>query len=179
MTHVSTAFAAKGDVPFERLYREHRTRLGALVARRCGGGGFECEDVVHEAFARFMAAYGGRPLDNPVGLLYRIAVNIIRDTVRSDSFRRRQLENSVEPPCHAPAEPDPEQAIVSRHRLRALQKAVSQLPPRCREVFLLHKVEGLSHTQVAATLGISRSMVEKHMIRAYSYLQAADAEQRY
>lgn len=167
---------AAEEVSFDTLYRNHRSRLRALIARRCGGGA-DGEDVVHEAFARLLAAYGGQRLENPLGLLYRIAVNLVRDTVRSDKYRRSQLEGFPEVPCCAATPPDPEQALASRYRLRQLRDAIRDMPPRCREVFLLHKLEGLSHSEVAATLGISRNMVEKHMIRAYSQLRAAGPEQ--
>ena len=47
-----------------------------------------------------------------------------------------------------------------------LQRALSELPAACRECFLLRKLDGLSHLEIADRLEISRSMVEKHMVRA-------------
>ncbi|MEN1395628.1 sigma factor-like helix-turn-helix DNA-binding protein, partial [Pseudomonas aeruginosa] len=47
-----------------------------------------------------------------------------------------------------------------------LTLALNELPPLCRESFLLRKLEGLSHNEIAAHLNISRSLVEKHIVNA-------------
>lgn len=60
-------------------------------------------------------------------------------------------------------------ALERRERLRLLAHAIAELPPRRREVFLLHKIDGLSHSQVAERLGISRSKVEKHVMKALAH----------
>lgn len=45
-----------------------------------------------------------------------------------------------------------------------------ELPPRTQEVFRVHKLEGLSHAETAARLGVSKSAVEKHMIAVLKHL---------
>jgi len=55
---------------------------------------------------------------------------------------------------------------MARYRLRILAAAVDDLPPRCREVFLMSRLDGLGNGEIAGRLGISRNMVEKHIIKA-------------
>ena len=50
-----------------------------------------------------------------------------------------------------------------------LQRALSELPAACRECFLLRKLDGLSHLEIADRLGVSRSMVEKHIVNAMKH----------
>jgi RNA polymerase sigma factor (sigma-70 family) len=57
--------------------------------------------------------------------------------------------------------------------LHNVEEAVSLLPERCREVFLLHRVENLSYSQIATRCGISVSAVEKNIARACLLLGAA------
>ena len=54
-----------------------------------------------------------------------------------------------------------------------LTSAVANLPDGARRVFRLHKIDGMSHAEVAATLGISKSGVEKHIAVAMRHLRAA------
>ena len=50
-----------------------------------------------------------------------------------------------------------------------LQRALAELPRLCRESFLLRKIEGLSHPEIAERLGISRALVEKHIVNAMKH----------
>lgn len=170
----AAAEAERGPAQFAeqlgRLYAENRSRLHRFLLRRVGDAG-EAEDVTHEAFLRLLGAYGGRPPESPMAMLYRIAVNIVRDGIRRDRFRHAQVAGLTEPVCAVPPESDPETHAAARQRLERLRRAIDRLPPRCREVFLLHKIGGRSHSEVAEMLGISRNMVEKHVIRAFSRLR--------
>ena len=47
-----------------------------------------------------------------------------------------------------------------------MAKAIEQLPNRCQQVFILSRLHGLANGEIAELLGISRNMVEKHIIRA-------------
>jgi RNA polymerase sigma factor (sigma-70 family) len=57
----------------------------------------------------------------------------------------------------------PERVAGARGELRLLQAALDELPPRCREVVLMRKVEGLSQKEIAGRLGIAEGTVEKQL----------------
>ncbi|MNL68404.1 putative RNA polymerase sigma factor FecI [compost metagenome] len=59
-----------------------------------------------------------------------------------------------------------DRVIDYRQRLAALERVIADLPSRQREVFLMHKFDGLSHSEIAAELGITRSAVEKLIMKA-------------
>ncbi|MEO5337853.1 MAG: RNA polymerase sigma factor [Magnetospirillum sp. WYHS-4] len=154
----------------ERLYGDCRRSLHPVLARRLGSRA-DADDVLHEAFIRFMGRYLGQSIANPLALMARIAINIVRDSARMESHRRGLVDATEGSFCSGPAPPSPESELSGRQDLRRLKDAIDGLPPRCREVFLLHRVEGLPHSEVAQILGISRSAVEKHMIRAQGQLR--------
>ncbi|MOA65525.1 putative RNA polymerase sigma factor FecI [compost metagenome] len=56
-----------------------------------------------------------------------------------------------------------------RQRLELMQRALGELSKPCRDSFLLRKLEGLSHQEIAERLGISRSLVEKHIVNAMKH----------
>jgi RNA polymerase sigma-70 factor (ECF subfamily) len=62
--------------------------------------------------------------------------------------------------------------VAARQRLALLTAAIAELNPQTQKIFRMHKFEGLSHPEVAAALGISRSAVEKHMMAALKHLLA-------
>jgi RNA polymerase sigma factor (sigma-70 family) len=66
----------------------------------------------------------------------------------------------------APAASEPEAVLASNQSVEALLATIELLPLRCREAFMLHKFDGLSHAEVAQRMGISRKMVEQHMALA-------------
>ncbi|MFP3571271.1 sigma factor-like helix-turn-helix DNA-binding protein, partial [Paraburkholderia sp. SIMBA_030] len=62
--------------------------------------------------------------------------------------------------------PSPHNCLDHGQRLPLLQRALAELPRLCRESFLLRKIEGLSHPEIAEQLGMSRALVEKHIVNA-------------
>ena len=69
-----------------------------------------------------------------------------------------------------PAVQDGQSALYAKQVLNALMSGLEELPPTCRKVYIRHRLEGWSHTEIAEDMGISRSMVEKHMNRALLHL---------
>jgi len=65
--------------------------------------------------------------------------------------------------------PSPLSSLDHGQRLDMLQRALAELPRLCRESFLLRKIEGLSHPQIAEHLGISKALVEKHIVNAMKH----------
>ena len=61
-------------------------------------------------------------------------------------------------------------AYEAKEDLGRIISALDELSPQCRRVFLLHKFEGLSHSEIATRVGVSRSTVEKHMATGIKHL---------
>jgi RNA polymerase sigma factor (sigma-70 family) len=163
----------------EELYQRHRADLLRFLVARTGSPA-EAEDVLQEVWIRLRAARTG-PIGNGRAYLYRIAQNLVLDRLRE--ARRRdardrawvQAEMGVAPGAADVADmrDDALAEMEAREEAARLASAIANLPEGARRAFRLHKIEGLSHGEVAQRLGISRSGVEKHMAVAMKYLRRA------
>lgn len=151
-----------------RLLVEHYEALTLYLSRRLGSAS-SANDVVHDTYLRLQRLGTVPALDNPRAYLFRIADNIALDRLRADGRRNRWQVADAGADEHASDAPSAEQAIEQKQRKALLAQAIEELPPRCREVFLLHKIDGLSHSEIARQLGISKSMVEKHVMKALAH----------
>ncbi|MFG1477309.1 sigma-70 family RNA polymerase sigma factor [Xanthobacter sp. V4C-4] len=149
-------------------FARHYDELLRHVVRRIGNPTL-ARDVVQDTFLRIHASAPAGEVASPTAYLFRVADNLAIDHLRQEAARARFAAPEAEHDTAAAPEPSPEQALDYKQRLDALDAAIAELPPKCRDVFLLHKFDGLSHGEIAARLGISRSMVEKHMMKALAH----------
>lgn len=146
------------------IYREHSTTLLNHLTRATG-----CRDVarelLQETFVRLLRMPPAtlRGIEIPEAYLRRIAINLLRDRARS-----RSLSERSRPALEISAEGLLDQVAVleSRDTLRRLERAIDGLKPKTREIFLAHRIHGLSYAQIAASTGLSVKGVEKHMSKA-------------
>lgn len=153
--------------------------LRAYLARLLGDRD-EAQDVAQNAFVRIQPSVDAGTAREPRLLLFatarRLALNEIRRRRRHplDGTGGTRLELTPS------AEVSVEEIVAARQELAHFEEILLQLPPGCRQVFLLRKVEDLTHAQIARRLGISVKTVENHMTRAYRLLReaydAAEAE---
>ena len=152
-----------GCALLERYYRELLNFLHRQLNDRDSAA-----DLAQESYARVLAVqHAGRNILDVRALLYRTARNLLVDQHRRAEVRRHDSLNAIaedEQPA-APASLQPEGALASQQTLRAYVGAIEGLPPRCREAFMLHIFDELTHAQVAQRMGISVSAVEKHVVR--------------
>ncbi|MBS7778814.1 sigma-70 family RNA polymerase sigma factor [Acidovorax sp. CCYZU-2555] len=127
-------------------------------------------DIAQESYARLLAVQqSGETVAEPRALLYRTARNLLIDQHRRGEVRGAHLSlesDAVEDPIDLVAGPqalEPEAAAMSAQSVDALLAAIGALPLRCREAFMLHKFDGLSQAEVARQMGISVTMVERHI----------------
>ncbi|MDI4665502.1 sigma-70 family RNA polymerase sigma factor [Xanthobacter autotrophicus] len=146
-------------------FARHYDELLRHVARRIGNPAM-ARDVVQDTFLRIHASAPSAEIASPSAYLFRVADNLAIDHLRQEAVRSRLVTAEVEYEGVAAPEPSAEHALDYKQRLRVLDAAIAELPPKCREVFLMHKFDGLSHGEIAERLGISRSMVEKHVMKA-------------
>ncbi len=123
-------------------------------------------DIVQDTYLRVRAVEGVERIGNPRAFVYRVAANLAIDHLRQERSRGPHVTPDSVAEGDQPRAPSPEAELQDRERPALLMKAVEELPPRCREVFVLRKIENLHQAEIAERLGISRNMVEKHMRRA-------------
>lgn len=152
--------------------REILVHEGALVAflRRAWPDHAEVHDLRQEAYVRaYEAAARSRPTA-PRAFLFATARHLITDRLR----RGRVV--SIEPVGDLEAlnvlidNVSPERRLDAHQILHRLAAAFDRLPPRCREVTWLRRVEELSQKEVAARLGISEKTVEKQVAKGVRLL---------
>jgi len=126
------------------------------------------EDVVHDAYVRVLERTGADAIEQPRAFLYRTALNLLVDDHRRNAIRRNEPLDVLDSE-ELLSVPSPQASIDHGQRLDMLQRALAELPVACRESFMLRKIEGLSHPEICARLGLSRSMVEKHIVNAMKH----------
>jgi RNA polymerase sigma-70 factor, ECF subfamily len=140
------------DAEFEAVYAETARPLRAYLLR-LGGDLALADDVLQETYLRFLSLDAARRAAAPARpLLYRIATNLVYDHFRRN---RRFVASSFEPV--APA---------ADGRARDVERALSAVKPRQRSLLWLAFVEGWSHAEIAALLGLRAGSVKVLLFRA-------------
>ena len=158
------------------VYTSLRPEVLRFLTARLGEPAL-AEDAMQELWLRLESGATG-PIANPRAYLYRAAQNVALDMIRTR--RRRVVRDgawAVERggAGDEPVDPTPgaDQQIVEREETARLAAAIAALPEAAGRAFRMHKFDGLSHAEIAARLGISRSGVEKHIAVAMVHLRRA------
>ncbi|HUV65832.1 MAG TPA: sigma-70 family RNA polymerase sigma factor [Sedimentisphaerales bacterium] len=159
---------AKGDVsPIGDLAHRHQGRVLELAFRTLGHWDL-AEDVAQETFLRvYRAAKTYQPQARFTTWLYRIVVNLCLDEQRRRARTALPLE-AVAPEGLPASQANPAEKKEFAELVRA---AVQELPNRQRLALVLHRYDGLSHTEISEITGWSESAVESLLVRAYANLR--------
>ncbi len=123
----------------------------------------DIEDVVQETYLKAFTAEKEREIEQPKAFLFSIAKNLALNELNRKS---RQMTGYIE---ECQSEISLGKTATTEHEIEAEQslgkycQAVASLPEKSRKVYLLRKVHGLKHKEIAEHLGISLSSVEKHL----------------
>ena len=147
----------------ENYYRELVCFLNAKLSNRQ-----VAEDVVHDAYVRVLERSSDTPIEQPRAFLYRTALNLVIDGHRRNALRQVEPLEVLDSEERFAAS-TPHTSHDHSLRLELLERALAELPAVCRDSFLLRKLDGLTHVQIAERLGISRSLVEKHIVNAMKH----------
>jgi len=133
----------------------------------------EVSDLRQETYARvYEAAQRERPLlAKP--FLFQVARNMMIDRLRKQSVVSLESVADFDWLNVTDDKPSSEAYVAARQELRLLQAALDDLPPRCRQVVVLLKVEGLSQKQVAKQMGITVETVENQVAKGMRVLAQA------
>lgn len=166
----STAGAGSHAHSFDAFLRgQFRGLLQFLRARTASEQ--DAEDAAQESMAKLMRYREAEPPSAWKQLLYRIAQNVAHDQYRVALSHHSKDHVALDGLEIATTEHSPEQRASYDQQVARLSKAILELPPKCQRVYLLKRVHGLSHAQIASRCGISIKMVEKHLATALAQLR--------
>lgn len=154
-------------IPSNSAWLAHYGKLLGLW-RRSTHGREDGEDAVQDVVLG-MLENGVGTIGDPRAYLSRGTANRIVSRHRHRNALAMAPLDEVTEQMH-PGTASAEQAFQARQLADALVAALEELPPKCRQVYVQHRLEGRTHTEIAQQLGLSRSMVEKYMTRALRHL---------
>jgi len=158
----------------DTLYRQYARPLLRFISRQ-NIAPEEAREIVQETYCRLQQVPAVETLESPRGYLFRTAINLARDSKRQ---RRRAFrvadadEVDALAVADVPSEaPTAYQVLKGQQELAIIRQAIAELHPTCRQAFVMHRFGGATYGQIAERLGLSVSMIEKHVSHALAHLK--------
>jgi len=176
--------AKQGDAQaFQRLYDKHRRRVYSLCLRMTSNTA-EAEDLTQEAFLQLFRKIGTFRGESAFSTwLHRLSVNVVLMHLRKKSLPQVSLEETTQPGEEDTPKKDfgaEDLALAGSIDRLQLQRAVNDLPPGYRTIFVLHDVEGYEHNEIAqmvgCSIGNSKSQLHKARMKLRDLLRMKRAE---
>jgi RNA polymerase sigma factor (sigma-70 family) len=150
-----------------------RGPLMSFFLRRVGSRA-EAEDLTQQVFVRLLASQGLSGLRDPAAFVFRIAANLMRDRHRM-AVRRGEhlsLDGDGDPALDAIDVEllTPERVLLGKESMKTILQALEELGERTRDIFILFRLENMTHAEIATLFGCSRSTVEKSIMKAGLHL---------
>lgn len=147
-----------------KVFQENEIALKRFI-KRFTSASHNVDDFAQETFLKGFAAELRMQINEPKAFLFKIAKNVALTEVRKDSRSPRGYLKDVDDISQILDEDQAtaEDWLDGRKKLILFSKAVAQLTPRCREAFLMRRIDNLQYKQIANRMDISVSAVEKHV----------------
>ncbi len=152
------------------LLADRYDEIKGRLTRRLGSEELASESL-HETWLRLHRQDDVGQIKSPANYLLRIATNIARDSLRGQHRRASRSDVNAVLEIADPS-PGPEKVFQVRADLRETERAINELPPRTRTILMATRLEGLSHEEIAAKLGVSRRTVFYELKRGLEQLDA-------
>jgi RNA polymerase sigma-70 factor (ECF subfamily) len=153
-----------------RLFRENNRVLVCYLTARLQSEQ-EAKEVAQEAYVRMLQTATPASAEFFRAYLFKTATNLAIDRLRHRRVRYR-VEQAETPEAWTSTRgdgEDPAELLVARELTEQLVGFLQELPPKCRAVFRLHRLEGLPQREVAERLGFSERMVRRYVTYVMVY----------
>ena len=161
---IETSQATESSSDLLLAFEKHQAALKRFIARYLSSQ-HDIEDIAQESFLRAFRAGLEYEVRQPKSFLFRIAKNVAISQLR---LKSRQITSSIEEQAGSDvmcSEWTLEDDVIARERLGVHCDAVAALSPQCRRVYILRKVHGMTHQEIAERLHIGKKTVEKHLYK--------------
>lgn len=152
----------------------HADSYRALARKLVGPA--DAEDVVQDAYARLLGVSAWREIASPRAFTLQVIRNLALERLRRASLVRMDQLTSLDRHDVSDPSPDAFAVVADRAELKRVLALIEALPPQCRKVMKMRKMDGKSPGQIAESLGLSVSTVEKHLAKGLALVAAGLAE---
>ena len=146
-----------------RDWKSALSRVRAALMRR-GRSEHDADDLVQEAWVRLACYEREQPVLEPEAFLMRAALNLSIDSHRASMTRGEEV--LLEEVVLIDTAPGIEAALLGRERMVRMSGGLARLNVKTRNIFLAHRLHGLSYQEIARRHQLSVSTVEKHIAKA-------------
>ncbi len=150
---------------------EFRSALIRYFARRVAEPE-EAEDLAHDVLVRLFGRRGINDMQALQAYVFETAHSVFIDWTRRNKVRARRAHQPIDEDIPDPSIFACDRVLQSRQDVRRVTASLQQLPERTRTIFMLRRLEGMKYGEIATSLGVSLSTVEKHVHRATTHLMA-------
>src|ERR1019366_8948611 len=170
---------------FEFLYRLHSRRVYALCLRMVSNPA-EAEDLTQEAFLQLFRKIGTFRGESAFSTwLHRLAVNVVLMKLRKKKLAETSLDETNDPEDESSGPRKeiggPDLLLTGSIDRVHLGRAIEQLPPGYKQVFVLHDIQGFEHNEIAGlmscSIGNSKSQLHKARMRLREILKETVRDQ--
>lgn len=125
----------------------------------------DVDDIVQESYLKLLETKRHHDIVSPKAYLFTTARNAALSILRRPPIFSDQPVTDLTGPSIIEADPDAAETTSRRHEVAMLMEAIDTLPPRCREIFILRKLQGVPQKEIAARLGLSVQTVQVQVAR--------------
>jgi RNA polymerase sigma factor (sigma-70 family) len=138
-------------------------RVRAALMRR-GRTTHDADDLVQEAWVRLACYEREQVVAKPEAFLMRTALNLSIDTHRTSVAHGEEV--LLDEVVLIDVTPSAESVVLARERMARMSQCLGRLNEKTRDIFLAHRIEGMTYQEIAQRHHLSISTVEKHVAKA-------------
>lgn len=144
------------------IYSKYNKGLYRFLRRRLNSKD-DVDDVAQEVYLRLVRHRNPEDIKPSLALLCTIAANLLKDRYRRMKVRSMHTHTSISDTDIESPDASPEDVVKSKEGLKYFQTVYRSLNKECRQAFMLHRFKGYTYDEIAREMGISKSMVQKHI----------------
>jgi len=130
----------------------------------------DIDDIIQEVYLRIVKDCRLKKAESAFAYLCTIASNIVKDQLRKQQVREVKLHVSADEVALKSSSPSPEQSLQSKEVIGVINDAFDTLDKRSQQAIILHRFKGFTYKSISKEMGISITMVRKHIVRALDHI---------
>jgi RNA polymerase sigma-70 factor (ECF subfamily) len=161
-----------------KAFMENRAKLVSIASRFLKNRA-DAEDIAQEAFVKSYQHILDDKVDNPNAYFVQATKNL---AIKRNNLAHNKLSDHLEEADlsgYISEENQLERDIEAKEEMHALMEILKQLPPQCRKVFVLKKIYGHSHREIAKEMKISENTVHQHLAKGLARCTQAMTKKGY